>query len=623
MEWFYQIDDQLHRAWAYVTDGKVLATTLGIGFALLSVVLLIASRTKWGQAKPLTKCVVVSVLLHVIFLMYALGTRKILPQGDLAGREQAISVSFDDSFVAEIPALPSVPAESTAATPHAWEAPVPLAELPKPPELEDITLDESFLAPELLPTLEATPLPALPPEEELADLESPEATTEDVASHSTSSQPTSELPAVLPPESTEPTGSKLASQPDFQDIARPTTPMQPTAANESPILPPTMQLPPSNLPKEYQLRQAPNRLKLSQAYGADADSEAAVDAGLKWLASAQSPDGSWVAVQFGAGTETRALGEYRAGTGDKADTGVSGLALLAFLSAGHTHREGEHRATVQQGLAYLIDAQMPSGDLSGPKQVGNENSVLNARMYCHSIATLALAEAYAMTLDPALRDSLLRAAQYSINAQDVRGGGWRYRPRDPGDLSQFGWQAMALKSLERSGIEVPIEVQRRMRRFLDSCSAGPNGGLATYKPREGRPSDTMTAEALACRLLLDYPLSREAQSEATRMIMNTRPGVGEDNVYFWYYATLALFQLQDENWRVWNQAMKARLLQTQIPAYGQQPGSWDPDQLWGGYGGRVYSTAMSCLCLEVYYRYLPMYQRSNIARTPRPPQFSR
>ena len=36
-------------------------------------------------------------------------------------------------------------------------------------------------------------------------------------------------------------------------------------------------------------------------------------------------------------------------------------------------------------------------------------------------------------------------------------------------------------------------------------------------------------------------------------------------------------------------------------------GSWTPDGVWGGYGGRVYSTAMAALCLEVYYRYLPLY----------------
>ena len=41
---------------------------------------------------------------------------------------------------------------------------------------------------------------------------------------------------------------------------------------------------------------------------------------------------------------------------------------------------------------------------------------------------------------------------------------------------------------------------------------------------------------------------------------------------------------------------------------GQNVGSWDPKGPWGPYGGRVYSTAMAALCLEVYARYLPLYQ---------------
>ena len=48
--------------------------------------------------------------------------------------------------------------------------------------------------------------------------------------------------------------------------------------------------------------------------------------------------------------------------------------------------------------------------------------------------------------------------------------------------------------------------------------------------------------------------------------MNSRPGAGEVKVDFWYYAALALFQLPDQDWRVWNQAMKQRLLTTQVPA---------------------------------------------------------
>jgi hypothetical protein len=37
-------------------------------------------------------------------------------------------------------------------------------------------------------------------------------------------------------------------------------------------------------------------------------------------------------------------------------------------------------------------------------------------------------------------------------------------------------------------------------------------------------------------------------------------------------------------------------------------GSWDPDDSrWGRYGGRIYTTALATLTLEVYYRYLRLY----------------
>ena len=40
---------------------------------------------------------------------------------------------------------------------------------------------------------------------------------------------------------------------------------------------------------------------------------------------------------------------------------------------------------------------------------------------------------------------------------------------------------------------------------------------------------------------------------------------------------------------------------------GDGRGSWDPVGQDADVGGRVYSTALSVLCLEVYYRYLPLY----------------
>src|SRR5690606_32041543 len=78
---------------------------LGIGFAILAIVLLVASRTRWGRAKPLTKCVILSVLAHIWLLVYALGGRNVLPQGSPNGGDTNMSVAFESpaSFVPLLP----------------------------------------------------------------------------------------------------------------------------------------------------------------------------------------------------------------------------------------------------------------------------------------------------------------------------------------------------------------------------------------------------------------------------------------------------------------------------------------------------------------------------------------
>ena len=103
-----QFSDSLWRAWLYVTHTRSLAIALGIGFAILAISLLVASRTRWGQAKPLTKCVVLSVLAHVWLLMYALGSRAVLPQGSPDGRETNMSVAFENDAAYFLPPVPSL-----------------------------------------------------------------------------------------------------------------------------------------------------------------------------------------------------------------------------------------------------------------------------------------------------------------------------------------------------------------------------------------------------------------------------------------------------------------------------------------------------------------------------------
>jgi hypothetical protein len=229
-------------------------------------------------------------------------------------------------------------------------------------------------------------------------------------------------------------------------------------------------------------------------------------------------------------------------------------------------------------------------------------------MYCHGIATLALSEAYAFSGDERVLPGLNKALRYTIGSQHA-GGGWRYQPYDAGDMSQFGWQLMALQSAELAGIPVPVDTRARMIRFLTSASSGPAGGLASYRPGD-RVTRSMTAEALACRYFLKAANGPAACDEAAAFVIEEKPGDGPSNLYYWYYGTLAMFQRQGADWEAWNAALQRQLLYTQRYD-GPRRGSWDPDPLWGGYGGRVYSTAMAALSLEVYYRYLPLYGGRN------------
>jgi hypothetical protein len=171
---------------------------------------------------------------------------------------------------------------------------------------------------------------------------------------------------------------------------------------------------------------------------------------------------------------------------------------------------------------------------------------------------------------------------------------------------------MALYSVSRVGIEIPQRVRRGTFRWLARVSRGRHGMLAGYQ--DANPTRTMTAEALFVRLLLDQPLT-EAQVKEVAEYIRPPEATEPPNFYGWYYGSLAMMQLRDKAWQKWNRAVRGRLTAAQHRG-GPLDGSWDPSQSrWGGErGGRIYSTALGTLTLEVYYRYLPMLKRRAIGR---------
>jgi len=695
---------RLDRILEFLTSMELVVGLLWAGLAALTVTMLVLMRTRWGQQQPLRKCVVLSLLAHVLLAGYA--TTVQIVAGYTPEEEPGIRVTFVDGEGVE---------ETQSDTPVAEEKPwedfedetVPQPE-PKDPmreELEEtpepersirtkpgrlpgkLPLDHLALAappqPEGVPRTSTAqvvgrskPGPAAtidapraerrdPPRVEFPDGSAarprlaPQRAEADLRRRAQSGVPSEMIARLAPVPSLDRSASKAeradALAGNFDRLTRPgreepvrssireamksprafqpsglrsagvagppagtnaaRTPAGADAGQSSPDDPASTPgertdvatrrpqgRPDSEterVPEMYRLRVAEDRAREAQKHGATPATEAAVKAALRWLANNQEPDGRWNASRHSGGVEQRHVaGRNRLSAGIQADTGMTGLALLAFLASGETHLRGDYRENVRRGLEFLLRAQAANGDLGG-------EATAYARMYCHSMATFALSEAYGMTQDHRLRTFVQRGINYTVSAQDPSGGGFRYNPGDPGDTSQAGWQLMALKSGELAGVSFPQKTRTGLIRYLRSVSAGDHGGLASYRPGE-RVSRPMTAEAMACWIFLGLSRDHPACDEAGDYLLGELPGQGEANLYYWYYGTLAMYQLGGEHWELWNDALQKTLLARQRKQ-GELSGSWDPNTVWGGYGGRVYSTALATLCLEVYYRFLPLY----------------
>ena len=216
----------------------------------------------------------------------------------------------------------------------------------------------------------------------------------------------------------------------------------------------------------------------------------------------------------------------------------------------------------------------------------------------------------------AIKEAAQKAVNYLMACQNP-GSGWRYKnynvagtPAESdgnNDTSVTGWAIMALKSAKVAELAVPDSGFVGGSAFLDAvydAGADYKGtfGYTKAKAFVHRSPLTTTSVGILVRLLMGQS---KGVNEGASTVLERLPEAGKNaNFYYWYYATLALFQLGGEPWTQWNGAMKDALCKTQDATHGCADGSWDPaNDTWGDNGGRVYTTAVGALCLEVYYRY--------------------
>jgi hypothetical protein len=364
------------------------------------------------------------------------------------------------------------------------------------------------------------------------------------------------------------------------------------------------------------IRAPEQRQPMLEQFGGTKESEDAVARGLAYLARVQEEDGHWTRIE---GDQPRRRNNGRRGGQNQSshDMACTGFAVLAFLGHDETpDKPGPYRGAVTKGVEYLIAQQGDDGDLRGASRFKGGGSD-NANLYDHGIATYALAECAIMTHDPRATEAAIKGAQFIVAAQNLESGGWRYSPNESGDSSVFGWQIMALHSAEQVGFAIPAETIDGAKRYIASCGQGRHKMMAGYQPHGG-PTPPMTAELLFSRMLLGVPMADEGIDEATRYLARQPPDAQQADLYYWYYASLSMLHMQNPLWKDWNVLTRESLIGMQ-QLEGPSAGSWETSIKWGDRGGRVFTTALATLTLEVYYRYLPM-RANNDGKLPQPKQ---
>jgi len=397
-----------------------------------------------------------------------------------------------------------------------------------------------------------------------------------------------EPPAKIAEESAAPPTGSEAHPTVAPKVAAPQEDPMPGMAGGSRLPPDLLQAIDTLMREKFKRRTPGGRGEGVRYGGGTPKSEAAVERAILWLAAHQCQDGSWNFNHL-----SDACQHYCTHPGSEASTtAATGLALLPFLGAGYTHKEGEFQNVVRRGLDYLKSRGI---------KISYGNDLRDSSMYGHALATIALCEAYGMTHDPDLQEAAQGALNYIGYAQDNNTGGWRYNPGEPGDTTVTGWMLMALKSGQMARLSIPSPAIFGAQRFLNSVQ-NQDGSKYGYQSRKPRP--TTTAVGLLSRMYTGWRRDNPGLVQGVAHL--NAWGLSQDSLYYDYYATQVLFHWAGPEWDTWNRKMREHLISTQ-EREGHPAGSWYFESPQSAAGGRLYNTAMATMILEVYYRFMPLY----------------
>jgi hypothetical protein len=314
------------------------------------------------------------------------------------------------------------------------------------------------------------------------------------------------------------------------------------------------------------------------------DVEQIYERGLEWLATNQTPEGTW--------------------SGGDSGPGITGMCIMAFLASGEDPNFGRYSENIRRAVRSMIKGQTEATGFFG----GNMG---HSSMYHHGFAMLGMSEVYGVLDEDTLWDAETKADERRSIGESlelaVRGAvtsqknnsfhAWRYGPEaTDADTSVSGAVLMGLLAARNAGVKVPDEAIDQALDYFKTMTT--NRGEVGYSGIGGGGSANLKAIAALVYSIGKRKDWKEYKGVLGAITVNLEHEEYSYPEYFRYYTAQALFQGDFEAWNKWNLKTAKQLKDLQ-----SDDGSFQSQH------GPAYGTGMSLLAMALNYRFLPIYER--------------
>jgi len=360
-----------------------------------------------------------------------------------------------------------------------------------------------------------------------------------------------------------------------------------------------------------------DRIQRIAELGGKPESEDSVEAALQWLAENQQEDGSW------------------SKSSDMQKVSLTSLSVLAFLGRCETPVSSStiYRNAVRNGLDFLVSKALEyDGDIV------NNGDKVHESAYVQAVMAYALCESYTFCNEigytgiEGLEEAVSKSILAIIEGQNDNGG-WVYEygalqgknSSKESDSSIVGWSMQALKAAKFTGLEWEGHkeaISGGKKVLLKHQKPDGSFGYRLNQPQNRKSLGLTMAGTLVFQQNIDSSKDEEKdelQAGIDKGIeffmenvsdLNYKAGGFDASLYNHYYATQVLVNKGGSDWEKYRDLYLKPTLENQhadgnfkIPKNPLATGEYK-----AGKDGMVYTTTLSVLMLEVFYRFLPTTQ---------------